>query len=538
MLRTASTTGEEFIPGSPDLVLQARGLDYLLDLSPPLVPIVTEQQIRDYGKADSLAKLLACLQAVYLVVVCISRLACRLPISQLEVNTGGHALCALAIYAFWFRKPKDVNTVTVITDSCSASAAAFLFSLSSMDRMFGLDWLGDVCRVCNRVEHISEYFQVPLGQSSRETAQGLAAVVHLSYVQATMFCPWSYPPPRHLQPLPIKAQLECDHRCWRAFFLKIMDFDAYDKACRSGIDAAREHKAAMEPESAQDVSEYVQGGEGTSTSTPSNVADCWTGKFPGQGIAIARVEQAHLANKRAPLLDGIFVRRLSLIAKSIEGFPKPERCNISNRSGFCKHAKDLTDVFGDYMGGVALESTNWPSAGALNHDSSSLPPLVIAFSTISYAGLHATAWQSHFPTPVETHLWRTSLLILGSSGLLFSLRLGIRSRGSRHRAQLHVQMKGRASQPFHMRALFDLYYFVETILQAGMVSLLLESRPRRQQKWPHTRGTKCARVVVWILAVLFFSSRTYIVIEAFISLRSLPPEMYQTPQWPNWLPHL
>lgn len=41
------------------------------------------------------------------------------------------------------------------------------------------------------------------------------------------------------------------------------------------------------------------------------------------------------------------------------------------------------------------------------------------------------------------------------------------------------------------------------------------------------------------LAVLFYiPARLYLVTEAFLSLRSLPIEMYKTPDWTEWVSHL
>lgn len=34
-----------------------------------------------------------------------------------------------------------------------------------------------------------------------------------------------------------------------------------------------------------------------------------------------------------------------------------------------------------------------------------------------YGGLHATAWNSHFPTPIERLLWRISCILIGTPGI-------------------------------------------------------------------------------------------------------------------------
>ncbi|KAH7169069.1 hypothetical protein DER46DRAFT_572986 [Fusarium sp. MPI-SDFR-AT-0072] len=53
---------------------------------------------------DSLAKAIVLLQAIWFLIQIIARIAQKLPISLLEVNTIGHVLCALVIYLLWWRK--------------------------------------------------------------------------------------------------------------------------------------------------------------------------------------------------------------------------------------------------------------------------------------------------------------------------------------------------------------------------------------------------------------------------------------------------
>ena len=57
---------------------------------------------------------------------CAARKAQNLPITLLELNTFGHAMCALLMYTFWFRKLKDVSHLSIIEGgNAKAYAAAF-----------------------------------------------------------------------------------------------------------------------------------------------------------------------------------------------------------------------------------------------------------------------------------------------------------------------------------------------------------------------------------------------------------------------------
>lgn len=57
--------------------------------------------IKDKSNADSLAKVLVCLQMTWLIVQCVVRKVYGYPISLLELHTFVHAICALLMYVLW-----------------------------------------------------------------------------------------------------------------------------------------------------------------------------------------------------------------------------------------------------------------------------------------------------------------------------------------------------------------------------------------------------------------------------------------------------
>lgn len=65
--------------------------------------------IIDKGKASTLAKVLAGIQALYLVVECASRWYWALPLTLLEVHVLIQVMRTALIYGFWWCKPLDVN---------------------------------------------------------------------------------------------------------------------------------------------------------------------------------------------------------------------------------------------------------------------------------------------------------------------------------------------------------------------------------------------------------------------------------------------
>lgn len=108
------------------LCISAYGLSYIAKKAPELIPDVAEKQIRDKSKADSLAKFIVCLQALWFCVQCITRVSQRKAISLLELNTFAHAFCALLIYALWWNKPQDIEEPTLLQGQKEWEMCAFL----------------------------------------------------------------------------------------------------------------------------------------------------------------------------------------------------------------------------------------------------------------------------------------------------------------------------------------------------------------------------------------------------------------------------
>lgn len=63
----------------------------------------------------------------------------RIPISLLELNTFGHAVCALLIYLLWWEKPFEVDYPTVIESQLLRDVRA-------------VDWM-----FCNRSASVESY---------------------------------------------------------------------------------------------------------------------------------------------------------------------------------------------------------------------------------------------------------------------------------------------------------------------------------------------------------------------------------------------
>ena len=71
--------------------------------------VPTEEEIKDKGKSDWLAKSLVLLQTSWFVMQCIARAIEHLPITHLEIVTIAYAAMSFVIYIFWWNKPLNVH---------------------------------------------------------------------------------------------------------------------------------------------------------------------------------------------------------------------------------------------------------------------------------------------------------------------------------------------------------------------------------------------------------------------------------------------
>jgi hypothetical protein len=132
--KPSADPGEIFVDGPAQrLCLSAEGVHLLACVHQ--LPFIREEEIQDKSKADTLAKTLVCLQALWMMVQLLGRLISHLPITLLEINTMGHVFCALIIYSLWWKKPLDIREPFILdtrkTGLSSFIALMWMYSMVS-----------------------------------------------------------------------------------------------------------------------------------------------------------------------------------------------------------------------------------------------------------------------------------------------------------------------------------------------------------------------------------------------------------------------
>ncbi|KAF8534969.1 hypothetical protein BDD12DRAFT_719586, partial [Trichophaea hybrida] len=70
--------------------------------------ILKGDDIADRSKADSVGKLLVCVQAFWMAVNIFARKISNLPSTLIEVNVMIHVFLTIAVYGLWWHKPLAV----------------------------------------------------------------------------------------------------------------------------------------------------------------------------------------------------------------------------------------------------------------------------------------------------------------------------------------------------------------------------------------------------------------------------------------------
>ena len=105
--------------------------------------LVKKSDIKDLAKSDSIEKLLASFQGLWVLTQAISRVYKHKALSLLEVTTSAYICCAVGIYAFWWKKPQNCSVPIMITCSNEAirelSPSAYTYNI---DEWLEFSWAG------------------------------------------------------------------------------------------------------------------------------------------------------------------------------------------------------------------------------------------------------------------------------------------------------------------------------------------------------------------------------------------------------------
>jgi hypothetical protein len=224
-------------------------------------------------------------------------------------------------------------------------------------------------------------------------------------------------------------------------------------------------------------------------SSPSEVVP-FSDEVPESSTSIVRLERGQtLANTGFELnrqwrysnppshvdLRPVDVRRWELASEALRVIP-------AVRASF-EHFSEVVYSAGDEL--LAKTAPNWPANELVEtEDNIVFQAITLSLGSMVYGGLHAAAWNAFFPTAIERWMWRISSICIISSGLIIPSIFTI------------LNIFGLVNGAFADR--FGLSLF---------------------------------------LIFVYLSCKSFLVVEAFLSIRALPLTAYQTADWTQLIPH-
>lgn len=95
---------------STPFLVNSRQLAYLVDKQYLECPHITQSEIWDKSKTDTLTRLISFAQATWLIIQLVGRFILKLPTTTLELSAGAIVICTFGTFICWMQKPSDVHT--------------------------------------------------------------------------------------------------------------------------------------------------------------------------------------------------------------------------------------------------------------------------------------------------------------------------------------------------------------------------------------------------------------------------------------------
>jgi len=159
---------------------------------------------------------------------------------------------------------------------------------------------------------------------------------------------------------------------------------------------------------------------------------------------------------------------------------------------------------------------------------------LLMFSGIAgafYGGAHSTKWNSRwFPTEAERLLWRISCIVGSTAVIPIAIQL-FSPFVLKHTRRTWHDWRTRRAQPVQS---------AESAESAQPAQPTLPAQGHADTAHPSawSRTPLPVQIVCSVCWVFFIAARVYIVVESFLSVRSLPRDAFRAVSWTNAIPHI
>jgi hypothetical protein len=472
-----------------------------------LLTPVPEDVINDKTKADLITKLVVCVQAGWFIVQCIARVAQHLPLSLLEIHVLTHVFVALLMYLFWFAKPYDVASPVVVTEPKVIEAVA-LFTLAQRNEWADGFQTTERCVLTDGLPIASDENNGHTQSSAIEKKKLMndgPILPHDEYVgtisafngeRDDAYCPSDVAEQasRNYQANPangmdgILKNTTQSHVRHRNRLSSPTTLPSSHHGQSRGLELSDDTHLCIQPQAAH---------QSSITDAPDNGSQL--DGHSSSGLPTSTDRQGRPADT-ALMLAQLAIQRLKSLNMHLTYFVNDET-DIRFRSTYVvRSIHDFNSNPGFDFSRTEYSNIEIKSQADYIHERWSLALLLF----MPYAAFHLSAWNAHFPTPVERWLWRGAGLLMFGTPILVECLARIPDLidwvdDARIHAPRWVKVVCSPVFSFLRRATFVCYFLVLLTMEA---------------------------------------SRLYFFVEAFISLRDPAPRTYETVKWIQYWPHL
>jgi hypothetical protein len=444
--------------------------------------ILDHKSIADRSKADSLAKFMVCVQAFWMVLNVIARKASGLPSTLIELNVVVHVVVAVVVYSIWWDKPLAVQNPIILNPlhDLNDSQVPDISHISAEEKNFKRD-----------KELWNLHAELLLLHPDESPLK------HLDYdgIDNISTRRWACYNSNHYV------------QRWLTFgFHWSDDFADFSvkKLSNSNINASIPGAPGLKFE--------ILVPEGQKT-------DTWSEKkkrtvSANMQLIVGALQNGFLLSPRQLLVwktdsdrelfasytrsDAYFIseseifllKQLSFYCDQI-----PDRSPVPAGSKSCSYARpNPANLYVEGCISDTNRSLGYGFFGAL-------------FLSLTYAACHFSAWNSHFPTLTERSLWRGSCIVIAAGIPLVTFNAGVFGIID------HYVTEENRHKYFDNRTLF-----IAKLLYVFNILVIF--------------------LIIAPMSLLYAAARSFIVLEAFISVRNLPLGAYDSINWIEYLPHV
>lgn len=171
-------------------------------------------------------------------------------------------------------------------------------------------------------------------------------------------------------------------------------------------------------------------------------------------------------------------------------------------------------------------------------DLSKSPLAVLFLFQTTYAGILLCGWNFWFPTPVEHLLWRIATVMIMTSicsywvveMVVFRILPAMKKRLSHHIAHATSWDTSKRTKRVPHR-------FEKSRIGKKARLVVRALRNNSLQKDPALEIPLKALLPVYLVAVCYCTSRTYVLLADVVEMRRLPPSAFATVNWSQFFPH-